>query len=218
MTLACSGRAVEMLSQHFDLKLHGRWVCGTVPDQAPAVTLRREALHRLLGPVESEDGSQELDDLCVEQCLTALGCTLTPTETGWTVVSPPSRRQDLQREVDLIEEVARLTGFDRFGAHLPDPLAPGMLTARQEAERRLRRLLCAAGLQEVWPCRWWERQPANPGCSGYPLLAETSHLRTNLGRSIFDRCPQSQSIPTGLLDFEIGHIYTARLSRSINAR
>ena len=220
LTLACSGRAVEMLSQHFDLKLHGRWVCGTVPDQAPAVTLRRDALHRLLGPVESEDGSQELDDLGVEQCLTALGCTLTPTETGWTVVSPPSRRQDLQREVDLIEEVARLTGFDRFGAHLPDPLAPGMLTPRQEAERRIRRLLCAAGLQEVTALSLVGASATEPEriAISNPLLAETSHLRTNLWEEHLQIGVRNlKASQPGCWIFEIGHIYTGT-AQSVDQR
>ena len=111
--------------------------------------LRRSALHQLLGPLDAADGPEDLDDTSIENCLTALGCQLSAHEQGWQVIAPPSRRQDLQREVDLIEEVARLVGFDRFEAHLPDPLEPGALTPRQQAERRLRQLFCSTGLQEV---------------------------------------------------------------------
>ena len=74
---------------------------------------------------------------------------MSPYNEGWLVIVPPSRRKDLSREVDLIEEVSRLVGFDRFEANLPDPLEPGGLTTAQTAERLLRQMLCGAGLQEV---------------------------------------------------------------------
>ena len=51
---------------------------------------------------------EDLSDAQIEQTLQALGCSLLTREEGWEVVVPPSRSMDLQREVDLIEEVARL--------------------------------------------------------------------------------------------------------------
>ena len=99
----------------------------------------RSALHQLLGPLQSDNGGVDLDDASIERCLEALDLAHC-NRRGMGGGDTPSRRQDLHREVDLIEEVARLVGFDRF-KHLPDPLQPGALTPRQQAERRLRRLL-----------------------------------------------------------------------------
>ena len=138
--MACSVRAVELLGNLFSCRVAGRWVCGDVSADAQPVLLRRDALQRLLGSLESPEEIRSLDDEEIERCLSALGCELTPVDAGWQVIAPPSRRQDLSREVDLIEEVARLVGFDRFGSHLPDPIVPGRLTPIQQAERRLRRL------------------------------------------------------------------------------
>ena len=61
----------------------------------------------------------------------------------------PSFRNDLQREVDLVEEVARLAGFDRLPATLPSGDA-GALEPAQAAERRVRRILVGFGLSEAW--------------------------------------------------------------------
>ena len=211
LTLACSVRAVEMFSQVFELTVRGRWVSGEVPALGHAVLLRREALQRLLGPLQTAEGPADLDDVSIERCLTALGCALTATDAGWQVVAPPSRRQDLHREVDLIEEVARLTGFDRFGSHLPDPLVPGALTPRQQADRRLRVLLSAAGLQEITTLSLVgasELEPERVPLSN-PLLAETSHLRTNLWEELLQVCVRNlKASKPGCWVFEIGNVFS----------
>ena len=61
----------------------------------------------------------ELGDEFCEKTLTALGCTVSEKKDGiWTVIAP-SHRLDLEREVDLIEEVGRVYGLDRIPAVLP---------------------------------------------------------------------------------------------------
>ena len=210
LTLACSVRATDLLQSHFSCNVGERWVGGPAPAKAHPVQLRRSALHALLGALETENGPEDLNDEVVETCLTALGCELSTTEEGWNVITPPSRRQDLHREVDLIEEVARLVGFDRFEAHLPDPLAPGALTPRQQAERRLRRLFCAAGLQEVTTLSLVgaSENEQRIGISN-PLLAETSHLRTNLWEEHLQICVRNlKASQSGCAVFEIGNIYS----------
>jgi phenylalanyl-tRNA synthetase beta chain len=64
-------------------------------------------------------------------------------------VEIPPFRPDLTREVDLVEEVARLVGFDKLRTTLP-PGRAGALQTREVGERRLRRALVGLGLHEVW--------------------------------------------------------------------
>lgn len=125
VTLAAAQRAIDLILEHLGGDAGTTHVCSVPQEERAPLLLRRAALHQLLGPLASDHGPMDLDDTVIEQCLTALGCKLASREDGWSVGVPPSRSCDLVREVDLIEEVARLVGFDRFESHLPDPLEPG---------------------------------------------------------------------------------------------
>jgi len=84
----------------------------------------------------------------VSQTLVEIGCTVEPTEHGWSV-TPPPWRPDLVDRPALAEEVARIVGYDRIPSVLP-VAPPGRGLTR---EQRLRRLtgatLASAGLTEV---------------------------------------------------------------------
>ncbi|MEB3272003.1 MAG: phenylalanine--tRNA ligase subunit beta [Synechococcus sp.] len=208
-TLAAADRAVALLQQLAGARVRGRW-CHQRPDAPqPPLRLRRDALHNLLGPLwdEAEQQEQELEDSRIEATLTALGCRLQADEEGWEVQVPPERAVDLRREVDLIEEVARLVGYDRFAAHLPDPIEPGGLSPEQQAERRLRRSLTAVGLQE---CCSFSLVAAAPGRVplANPLLADYGHLRDNLQEELLQAARRNlQASRQGFWGFEIGRVF-----------
>ncbi|HYF11556.1 MAG TPA: phenylalanine--tRNA ligase subunit beta [Actinomycetota bacterium] len=61
----------------------------------------------------------------------------------------PGYRVDVEREVDLIEEVVRVQGYDRVGSTLPPVRQPGGLPPAYAFRRRVRRALAAAGVREV---------------------------------------------------------------------
>ena len=93
----------------------------------PHIVLRVTEVQRLLGTTMEDavlEGGQRtsgLNEEIVAQYLTALGCELQPTggDAGEYGVKLPSWRLDLEREIDLIEEVARVYGYNRFADTLP---------------------------------------------------------------------------------------------------
>ncbi len=94
-------------------------------------------------------GESALTSGLVESYLTSLGCRLERTDVvGSYMVALPSWRLDLEREIDLIEEVARVFGYNRFANTLPSPL-PVLRhgVAAQEQAARLR--LLALGFTEA---------------------------------------------------------------------
>ncbi len=111
-----------------------------LPRREP-VLLRRARLHAVLGLA--------VGDAEVMAILSALGMSVSVTEAGWTVTAPASRF-DIEREEDLIEEVARVHGYER----IPETPGPGAIHLGSAGEsrvstRQLRRALIARGYQEA---------------------------------------------------------------------
>ena len=112
----------------------------TLPRPA-TISLRREKLDRLIGI--------HVDDQQVSDILTRLGCTVTVIDGGWQAVAP-SWRFDMQIEEDLVEEVARIYGYN----NIPDvPVKANLeMPTHREADlslKRVKTMLVDRGYQEA---------------------------------------------------------------------
>ncbi len=132
------------------------------------------------------------------------------------VVTPPSYRFDLEIEEDLIEEVARVHGFDRIPAQ--PPRAPARMNARPEARRSLhavRERIAACDYQEtinfsfVEPA--WEADLAgetNPVRLLNPIASQASVMRTTLFGSLIANVRANHARKVGRIRvFEVGRVY-----------
>ncbi|MGE5819014.1 MAG: phenylalanine--tRNA ligase subunit beta [Deltaproteobacteria bacterium] len=185
-TIAALDRAVYLLAQCAE----GEAVGGCVDRYArrpklATILLREERVARLLG-VRIE-GKQ------VEKLLQALGLkTQRQTRQGVIKVISSSRRPDLTREADLIEEAARLYGYQKIPSTLPLLRASGGKKDEQLAnERRVRCFLAGEGLVEVinlpftteglnrfFPGLW--DGPHAPVAVQNPLAKESAEMRSSL--------------------------------------
>jgi len=143
----------------------------------PAIRLSVHQVQRHLGATLDPAGiTKEI----VAQYLTALGCTLTATDDrvphpsqfhreGWETtksdrpdfsVQLPSWRLDLEREIDLIEEVARVYGYNRFANTLP---TPGIVIDHPAAAKQaaVRTRLLALGFSESISSTFTSQQDAD---------------------------------------------------------
>jgi len=137
-------------------------------------------------------------------------------KAGNFVVSPPSYRFDIAIEEDLIEEVARLYGFERIAAH-PPRVAATMLRI-PEAQRSLhlfRERLAAADYREVINFSFvepgWEVDfagEANPIRLLNPIISQQSVMRTSLIGSLVDviRKNHARKVPR-IRVFELGRVF-----------
>ncbi len=148
-----ANRAIELIIQLAGGTISCQDTIDNRPDftQKPrSINLRLERLNQILGPIDDDGEEGEITVADVERTLTALGCTLTIVEEDvWAVVVPPYRYRDLEREIDLIEEVARLYGYDRFIDTLPTATAAGFLSLDEELLRKIRAAFRAVGLNEL---------------------------------------------------------------------
>ena len=188
-------------------------VCGPIDDQqvslpkASPVQLRVARAAKIIGmPLTQAQ--------CV-QALTRLGLPLTESD-GVITVLPPPYRFDLQIEEDLIEEVARMVGYNQL-PHTP-PLAPITAKIRPEAQRSsfaVRRNLAALGYQETInfsfvEARWEHELAGNtePIKLLNPIASQMSVMRSSLLGSLlqvlkFNLDRKAQRVRV----FELGRVF-----------
>ncbi|SFP71914.1 phenylalanine--tRNA ligase subunit beta [Salibacterium halotolerans] len=139
-------------------------------------------------------------------------------EKGGIKVEVPTRRPDLEREVDLAEEAARLYGYEYIPTTLPSGVTtPGFLTDRQRRERHMRRFLESAGLNEALTYTLTSREHSSrlqlhtlPGKVdvSLPMSEERSTMRTSLLPQLLDTVQynRNRQINDAAL-FELGSIF-----------
>ena len=172
------------------------------PQKPRSVFLREARVSHLLGvPVTRKE---------IERLLSAVGFVAAPKD-GRVAVQIPGWRPDVTREVDLIEEVARLRGYDSFPDELR-PYRPGTVpdAPAELTLRRIREQLVASG-GGLLEARTLPFGPAD-GPDAVPVLnplsAEEAHLRSRLLPGLIRRVEHNWSV--GNRDvrlFEVGTIF-----------
>jgi phenylalanyl-tRNA synthetase beta chain len=179
---------------------------GVVVGPARPVQLRASRLSRLSGD-EVAPGE-------IARLLTSIGfdCRVDGDEITATA---PSWRHDITRDVDLVEEIARLRGYDV----LPDTLSafrPGSVPDHplHLLSQRLRQLLAARGLFEVRPLPFVRGDDATHERVRNPLAEDEPHLRRILLESLAHRAEYNLSRMQGHIRiFEIGSVFAPRVGR-----
>jgi phenylalanyl-tRNA synthetase beta chain len=182
-------------------------VAGSPPAGRGSITLRSRRVAGLLGI--------EIPATTIEENLTQLGCKKLSTGTDETVWQPPTFRDDLSREIDLIEEIARLHGLDGVPARLVTGLHP-VTDADRAHDRllRLRRALSARGWDECVTDALIERRFATGETAiemANPLSELQTHLRLALRTSLLQVAAKNLARGvTRLRLFEVGRVYEKR--------
>jgi phenylalanyl-tRNA synthetase beta chain len=177
------------------------------------IRLRDARVSGLLGAPIARERSAEI--------LGALGFGVAQADEGLDVTVPAFRRNDVTREADLIEEVARIDGVDKLPATLPaSGHAVGRLTPAQRLKRLAADTLAGAGLHEAIGWSWSApeladrlRLPADdPRRAAVvvenPMSAEHTLMRTTLLGSLLDVARRNVTHGTpDVAIFESGAVY-----------
>jgi len=184
-------------------------VTGLAPANPPAFVFDPAYVKRLSG--------LDLSQNRIAQILTDLGFAVTRDVSPWTV-TPPSWRRDVEGPADLVEEVARIEGFDA----LPDTplpgvgaLSKGVLNPRQARVRIARRALAALGYAEAVTWSFTNRETATLFGGGgetlvleNPIASDLDCMRPSILPNLIQAAARNAA--RGHADaalFEIGPIY-----------
>ena len=182
-------------------------------EEKPIIVLLRVArVNQLLGGSFS---AKQIQDL-----LSRLGMEIAePSET--MQVKIPSFRPDLSREVDLIEELARIDGFDKIETVFPvAAVRPVKITARQSIIKKAREVLCCAGFSETIHYSFIDNVYAEEFKTAFaseqdrvltlknPLSSENDTMRTSLLPGLLKTAALNLSKGQKPLKlFEVGSVY-----------
>jgi len=193
------------------------------PNKIPAIEnipLRPSRISQVVGAtIEAKD---------VESILESIGMIVKKDGGNQYLVTPPTFRVDITREVDLIEEVVRLYGYDRVPVSLPAVSVAEMdVIPRLALEERLRQLLIGSGFTEI--INYSFTSPALADCLGLsqqderrrfvviknPLTEDQSVMRTTLAYGLLETLKKNiNNASLNLKVFEIGRAFIKRTEES----
>jgi phenylalanyl-tRNA synthetase beta chain len=142
-----------------------------------------------------------------------LGMESVATE-GALEVEIPGYRVDLDREVDLVEEIVRVQGYDRLESELPGIRQPGAVPDSFAFRRRIREILVRTGLREIQSYSFASRQDLELAVDGEavmvanPLAADDAFLRVSLIPGLLRAMGRNIAHGVrGALLFEVGTVF-----------
>jgi phenylalanyl-tRNA synthetase beta chain len=211
-------RAARLIAE-----VSGGTVCKGVIDRYPMrvetaerIPLRVQRVNDILGTVVPENEMVRI--------LKGLEMVVEPDGEGRFAVTPPTCRVDILREIDLIEEIARLYGYDRVSATVPAVSAiAGVREGKGTVEERLRAIMTGAGYAEVINYSFISSEAVDQlGIEAAdqrrchvrirnPLTEEQSVLRTTMVHSLLLNAKRNADFGVfNLKIFEIGRTYIGR--------
>jgi phenylalanyl-tRNA synthetase beta chain len=151
------------------------------------------------------------------EILAEIGCVVAVVEGGFEVIRP-SWRSDITHKTDLVEEIARIGGYDRIPARLPVAPPGRGLTANQKRRRQAISALVGSGFTEVltYPFlsgeqnSWFQQDASAPAVRlANAMQEEASEMRRSILPGLIDAAKRNHS--RGLVDiaiFEEGSVFT----------
>jgi phenylalanyl-tRNA synthetase beta chain len=183
---------------------------------SPTITLHYENVIEILGPVKisnkSSFGNISTDQITQYLKRLDFDSTFDQQKLAWSVKIPEARVDDLEREIDLIEEVGRLHGFNNFVTNLPNVSNIGQEDSSYQIRKKLTSCFVNEGLNELMQYSLVNENTEDTIPLINPLINDCSTLRTsllpNLVKIVNDNLKQGNGILEG---FEYGHVFSGDL-------
>ena len=217
-TVASTNRAAELI-----LNSGGGTLIGDVIDviarqlDLAPVELDLREVHRILG--------ENLSTLEISRILTRLGFTMLPGSEDTYLVHIPSWRLDIEREIDIIEELARLHGYDKFPNTLPAYSGEVRDLPDAHKDARLRSTLLALGYNETISLTFISKEDARRFSTAAeidlanPLSDEASVMRTSMVPSMLNMLGYNLNRGSDNVRlFEAGTVFEALGAKSVELK
>ena len=188
-----------------------------------AISLRYQTINEILGPIKkiSETKMDYILPTNVTNYLKRLGFKFlyNEFELTWEVQIPHLRTNDITREIDLIEEIGRLHGFNNFLTTLPKLKTIGNEDLSYKTRKKVTSCLLNLGLNELIHYSIVNETTKTKIQLINPLLTDCSNLRTsllpNLIKTVQDNVKQGNLPIDG---FEYGHVFSGDIEKDFEEK
>ena len=188
-----------------------------------AISLRYQTINEILGPIKkiSETKMDYILPTNVTNYLKRLGFKFlyNEFELTWEVQIPHLRTNDITREIDLIEEIGRLHGFNNFLTTLPKLKTIGNEDLSYKTRKKVTSCLLNLGLNELIHYSIVNETTKTKIQLINPLLTDCSNLRTsllpNLIKTVQDNLKQGNLTIEG---FEYGHVFSGNVEKDFEEK
>lgn len=204
-------------------KLHT--LAQTLEKNLAAIILEYENVNKVLGPVNSSFQSIDtyISPYIITNSLKRLKFEINYDEKNlvWQVNAPHVRSDDIVREIDLIEEIGRLYGFNNFLTRLPNIKTIGREDYNYKTRKKLTSCLLNLGLNELIHYSLVEEKTYihNEIKLINPLVKDYSNLRSsllpNLLKTVQENVKKGNSVIEG---FEYGHVFSRNIFKGITEK
>lgn len=214
ITKYAAERAAQLISE-----LAGGEVADGIIDVYPEIierkeiTLRYSRVTKILG--------YEISKQKIHQILSRLGLALKDLDANSLLVSVPTFRPDIEREIDLIEEIARINGYDNIPVVPKINITLERTVDQQKFEDDVRNIISSFGFNEMinnpLESEWEARLTGNPIFLANPQSAEMSCLRTSLFAGGLNSVKRNLNFGIrNMMLFEIGNVFEKKSESLIN--
>ncbi len=215
VTKFAAERAAQLISE-----ISGGEIAEGIIDVYPAlierkeITLRYSRVTKILG--------YEISKEKIHQILSRLGIALKDLDENTLLASVPTFRPDLEREIDLIEEIARVNGYDNIPIVPKISITLEQKTDQQKFEDDVRNIISASGFFEMinnpLESEWEAKLSGNPITLANPQSAEMSCLRTSLLAGGLNSVKRNLNFGVkDMMLFEVGNVFSKKSDVEINS-
>ncbi len=194
--------------------------------QIPSICLNYPTVNEILGPIEPKKKQQSLEYLTPEtitEYLQRLNFKFVydPVRLLWNIPIPELRKDDITREIDVIEEIGRLHGFNNFLTLLPNIPKVGKEDSSYQTRKKITSCLIHLGFTEMIHYslvaeRYFVKNEVpliNPLGSEYSYLRST--LIPNLLKTVQENIKQ-RNLP--MPGFEYGHVFSGNILKNLEEK
>lgn len=186
--------------------------CKDLELSTPSLLLNYKNVVQILGPIENKltKKTENLSPSQITEYLKRLDFDFTFNEKNveWLVRIPKYRIDDLEREIDLIEEIGRLHGYNNFSTNLPYVSRIGKEDFSNQVRKNLTNCLLNEGLNELIQYSLVSEKNTTTISLINPLTTDYSTLRTSLLPNLIKLISENiKRGNVGLEGFEYGHIF-----------